>query len=342
MIDEPARPDGTGGRRPTMADVARAAGVSRALVSLVFRNKPGAGEETRQRVLQAADRLGYRPDTAARMLASHRSRTLGVMLTVHQPFQADLVEAIYPEAERLGYEVLLSATAPSRDEAKAVEALLSHRCEALILLGPRAAADLLDEWGRRAVVTAINAREESTRIDNVRTADEAGVQQAVDHLVDLGHREIVHVDGGDEPGSAERRAAYRKAMDARGLGERARVLAGAHTEQAGQDSARRLLDEAEPPTAVLASNDRCALGVLRAFALAGVDVPERVSLVGYDDSHVSHLASVALTTIRQDAEQMAQHAVRLAVERLDDPARAPREVVLDPKLVSRGSTAPPR
>ncbi|RRO14496.1 LacI family transcriptional regulator [Saccharopolyspora rhizosphaerae] len=325
-----------------MADVARAAGVSRALVSLVFRNKPGAGEETRQRVLQAADRLGYRPDTAARMLASHHSRTLGVMLTVHQPFQADLVEAIYPEAERLGYEVLLSATAPSRDEAKAVEALLSHRCEALVLLGPRAAADQLDALGSRAVVTAINAREDAAHVDNVRTADDAGVRQAVDHLVDLGHRAIVHVDGGDEPGSAERRTAYRKAMDARGLGERARVLPAAHTEQAGQDSARLLLDEAELPTAVLASNDRCALGVLRAFVLAGVDVPEGISIVGYDDSHVSHLAPVALTTIRQDAEQMAKHAVHLAVERLEDPTRTPRQVVLDPKLVSRGSTAPPR
>lgn len=342
MIDESARPDGANGRRPTMADVARVAGVSRALVSLVFRNKPGAGEETRQRVLQAADRLGYRPDTAARMLASHRSRTLGVMLTVHQPFQADLVEAIYPEAERLGYEVLLSATAPSRDERKAVEALLSHRCEALILLGPRAGADRLDALARRAVVTAINAREKATRIDNVRTADEAGVRQAVDHLVELGHREIVHVDGGDEPGSAERREAYLRAMDAHGLGSHARVLAGAHNEQAGQDSARLLLDEADLPTAVLASNDRCALGLLRAFALAGVDVPEAISIVGYDDSHVSHLAPVALTTIRQDAEQMARHAVRLAVERLEDTSRSPHEVVLGPRLVSRGSTAPPR
>ncbi|WP_235877070.1 LacI family DNA-binding transcriptional regulator [Saccharopolyspora terrae] len=341
MIDESGRPDGTTGRRPTMADVARAAGVSRALVSLVFRNKPGAGEETRQRVLQAADRLGYRPDTAARMLASHRSRTLGVMLTVHQPFQADLVEAIYPEAESLGYEVLLSATAPSRDERKAVEALLSHRCEALILLGPRADEVLLDELGRRAVVTAINAREDSDRIDNVRTADEAGAQQAVDHLVDLGHREIVHVDGGDEPGSAERRDAYLRAMDARGLSERARVLPGAHTEQAGQDSARLLLGEARLPTAVFASNDRCALGLLRAFALADVEVPEAISIVGYDDSHVSHLAPVALTTIRQDAGQMARHAVRLAVERLEDTSREAQEVVLDPRLVSRGSTAPP-
>ncbi|MER6798863.1 LacI family transcriptional regulator, partial [Amycolatopsis mediterranei] len=98
----------------------------------------------------SAEELGYHPDNAARLLARGRSRTLGVMVTVHQSFQADLVEGSYPEAERLGYDVLLSATAPTRDEAKAVEAMLSQRCEALILLGPNAERSALDEFGRRA------------------------------------------------------------------------------------------------------------------------------------------------------------------------------------------------
>lgn len=92
-----------------MADVAGKAGVSRALVSIVFRNQPGASQETRERVLRVADEIGYRPDSAARLLARGRSRTLGVMFTVHQTFQTDLIEGIYPEAERLGYDVLLSA-----------------------------------------------------------------------------------------------------------------------------------------------------------------------------------------------------------------------------------------
>lgn len=325
-----------------MADVARAAGVSRALVSLVFRNQPGAGEDTRQRVLLAADRLGYRPDTAARMLASRRSRTLGVLITVHQPFQADLVEAIYPEAERLGYEVLLSATAPSRDERRAVEALLSHRCEALLLLGPRSVAADLDALGRRAVVTLVSRREPDAHVDSVSTADEAGVRQAVGHLVELGHREVLHVDGGDGPVSAERREAYLRAMSDHGLGAHARVLPGAHTEDAGVAAARLLLEEPALPTAVLAGNDRCAVGLLGTFARAGVAVPDEISVVGYDDSHVSHLAPVDLTTIRQDAERMAEHAVRLTVGRLEDTARTPHEVVLDPRLVIRGSTTSPR
>ncbi|GAA4617125.1 LacI family DNA-binding transcriptional regulator [Saccharopolyspora hordei] len=341
MTDEPTQRDGTPGRRPTMSDVARRAGVSRALVSLVFRNQPGASESTRQRVLLAADQLGYRPDTAAQMLARRRSRTLGVMLTVHQPFQADFVEAVYPEAERLGYEVLLSATAPSRDERKAVEALLSHRCEALILLGPRADDQQLDVLGRRAVVAVISRPAGGAHVDSIRTSDEEGVRRAVDHLVELGHRSIVHVDGGDGPGAAARRSAYLAAMREHGLADGARVVPGAHTEDAGIEAAHQLLGDDQLPTAVLAGNDRCALGLMRTFAQAGVTVPDDISVVGYDDSHISHLAHVDLTTIRQDVHRMAEHAVRLTVERLEDPARQPREVVLGPELVVRGTTAPP-
>jgi DNA-binding LacI/PurR family transcriptional regulator len=120
--------DASGKQRPTMADVAEKAGVSRALVSIIFRNQPGASEETRQRVLRVADEIGYRPDSAARLLARGRSRTLGVMFTVHQTFHTDLIEGIYPEAERLGYEVLLSARHPGRSEAKAW-----RRCSATVV-----------------------------------------------------------------------------------------------------------------------------------------------------------------------------------------------------------------
>lgn len=141
-----------------MADVAEKAGVSRALVSIVFRNQPGASEETRERVLRIADEIGYRPDNAARLLARGRSRTLGVMFTVHQAFHTDLIEGIYPAAEHLGYDVLLSAAAQGRSEAKAVEALLSHRCEALIVLGSFADAAYLDALGRRTVVVSVSRR----------------------------------------------------------------------------------------------------------------------------------------------------------------------------------------
>ncbi|HEY1971627.1 MAG TPA: LacI family DNA-binding transcriptional regulator [Pseudonocardia sp.] len=345
----PAAESGAGGaagagrpRKPTMADVAHRAGVSRALVSLVFRDQPGAGPQTRERIRRAAEELGYRPDSAARLLASGRSRTLGVLVTVHQPFQADLVEGIYPEADRLGYDVLLSATAPSRGESRAVEALLSHRCEALILLGPHAGPEQLDALGRRAPTVVVGRRLPGIAVDCVHTDEVLGIRQAVEHLVGLGHRDIVHVDGGDGAGSADRRQGYLAAMAGHGLAAHARILSGGQDEQSGIEAGRLLLGEPTLPTAVLAGNDWSAMGLLHALGRAGVDVPDAVSVVGYDDSHLSHLSRIDLTTVRQDAARQAQHAVRLVVARLDDPALAVRTTVLEPTLVVRGTTAAPR
>ncbi|MFD4557274.1 LacI family DNA-binding transcriptional regulator [Streptomyces sp. NPDC058469] len=327
-----------------MADVAEKAGVSRALVSIIFRNQPGASDETRQRVLRVADEIGYRPDSAARLLARGRSRTLGVMFTVHQTFHTDLIEGIYAEVERLGYEVLLSGATQGRSEEKAVEALLSHRCEAVILLGSFAEPSLLDELGRRTVAVSVSRRVPLAHVDFVHSAEGKGVRQAMDHLAELGHRRIVHIDGGGGPGSAERRRAYRAAMRRHGLESEARVVSGDHTEQSGIETGRLLLaerDQGQPlPTAVLAGNDRCAMGLLMTLTRAGVEVPRDVSVVGYDDSHLSHLMPIGLTTVRQDAGLMAEYAVRFAVERLEKPELEPREAVLDPKLVVRGSSGP--
>ncbi|MFJ3672690.1 LacI family DNA-binding transcriptional regulator [Streptomyces sp. NPDC090106] len=336
-----------------MADVARKAGVSRALVSIVFRNQPGAGEETRQRVLRVADEIGYRPDNAARLLARGRSRTIGVMFIVHQTFHTDLIEGVYPEAERLGYDVLLSAAAEGRSEAKAVEALLAHRCEALILLGSGSGAGegldeidaaYLHDLGGRAATVSVGRRVPQAPVDFVHSAEGKGVRLAMDHLIELGHRRIVHIDGGRGPGSAERRRAYRASMRRHGLDAEIRVIPGEHTERSGIETGQLLLAERERglplPTAVLAGNDRCAMGVLMAMTRGGVEVPRDLSVVGYDDSHLSHLMPVGLTTVRQDARLMAQSAVRFAVERLEKPELEPREAVLDSRLVVRGTSGP--
>ncbi|WP_275295425.1 LacI family DNA-binding transcriptional regulator [Amycolatopsis sp. La24] len=337
--DVPGRETAGKPRRPTMVDVAAKAGVSRALVSLVFRNQPGASEATRQRVLHAADELGYHPDNAARLLARGRSHTLGVVLTVHQPFDADMVEGIYPEAERLGYDVLLSASAPGRDEGKAVEALLSHRCEAVILLGPTSSQAYLAELGRRTVVVSVSRRVPGAHLDSVRTSAAVGVRQAIDHLVKLGHREITHVDGGKGPGASDRRRAYRSAMRRHDL--TARIVPGEYSEDAGMAAAQKLLGEDRLPTAILAANDRCAVGLMHAFGRAGLELPKDLSVVGYDDNHLSHLSYIDLTTVRQDANRIAEHAVQRAVARLEDENVEPTDTVLDPKLVVRGTTGPP-
>jgi DNA-binding LacI/PurR family transcriptional regulator len=331
-----------------MADVAARAGVSRTLVSFILDGKPGASEATRRRVLAIADEIGYRPDSAARLLALGRSRTLGVLTDVRQLFQAELVTGIYPAAESLGYEVLLSANLSDRAESVSIEALLSHRCGSLILLGPSSDIGDLRALAKRVPVVIVGRRlpagpdGAAANLATVRTNDAKGMREAVDYLVELGHRDIHHVDGGHDPGSGDRRRAYRAAMRSHGLTEHAKVIAGAHNEQAGASAARLMLAESELPTAVLAGNDRCALGLLDVFTRAGVDVPGQLSLIGYDDSRLSDNPRIDLTTVHQDAAGLARHAVQLAVEMLQEKRSGPEDVVLEPKLVVRGTTAKPR
>jgi DNA-binding LacI/PurR family transcriptional regulator len=331
-------------RRPTMADVANRAGVSRTLVSFILDGKPGASDETRQRVLAVAEEIGYRPDSAARLLARGRSRTLGVLMDVRQLFQAELVTGLYPAAEQLGYEVLLSANLPDRDESVPVEALLSHRCGGLILLGPTSDVSHLQALADRVPVVVVGRRLAGTaaNLATVRTDDAKGMRQAVTYLVELGHREIHHVDGGTDPGSADRRRAYRTAMRNHGMSNHAKVIPGAHNEEAGAAAARTMLAEPALPTAVLAGNDRCALGLLDVFTRAGVQVPGELSLIGYDDSHLSDNPRIDLTTVHQEAAAIAHHSVQLAVEMLEKTRAGPADVVLEPKLVVRGTTGAPR
>lgn len=332
-------------RRPTMADVAERAGVSRTLVSFILDGKPGASDETKQRVLAIAEEIGYRPDSAARLLAQGRSRTLGVMSDVRQLFESELVTHIYPAAEQLGYDVLLSANLPGRTEETVVDSLLSHRCGALILLGPKSDQDFYRKVaGRAPVVVAcrrLTGLNPETPLSTVRTNDAKGIRQAVDYLVGLGHRRIHHVGGGKDPGAGERLRAYKSAMRNHALADEITVIQGAHNEESGAAAARTMLAAPALPTAVLAGNDRCALGILDVFTRAGVDVPGQVSLMGYDDSRLSENPRIDLTTIHQDAPGIARNAVELAVQMLvEGPSRA-TDVVLEPTLVVRGTTAPP-
>jgi DNA-binding LacI/PurR family transcriptional regulator len=329
-------------RRVTLADVAREAGVSTALVSIVMRGVSGASPANRQRILQVARDLGYVPDSRARVLRQGRSQLLGVMFGVHQPFHADLVEGIYAAAEEAGYDVVLSAVAGTRSEDRAVDTLLADRCEALILLGPQSPrAWLADLAGRLPTVVVARSVNESG-VDVVHTADAKGIKLAVDHLVDLGHTRIAHVDGGDAPGATQRRKGYRAAMRRHGLAGDERILRGGLTEDSGARATAQLLASDVLPTGILAFNDRCATGVLDTLYRARIQVPQQVSVVGFDDTHLAGFSHIDLTTVRQDAAVMAKLAVNRAVQRLQNPdslAGSCRDVIVSPTLVVRGTTA---
>ena len=329
-------------RRTTLADVAAHAGVSVALVSIVMRDAAGASATTRERVRRAAEELGYRPDSRARMLRRTRSQLIGVVFGVQHPFHGDLVSGLYVAAELAGYELALSAVTPRRDERRAVAGLLQDRCEALILLGPQLPTSDIAALAARMPVIVVARAVRHRAVDVVRTDDAAGLHLAVDHLVDLGHTRIAHVDGGRAPGAAERRRGYREALRRHDLADAVNIVPGGLVEDDGAAAARVLLTSTPRPTAITVFNDRCATGVLDVLRRAGLRVPQDVSVIGFDDSSLARLSHVALTTVAQDTDRISALAVDRVIARLDDAAAvADREQVVPPHLVVRSTSAPP-
>lgn len=323
-----------------MADVAREAGVSRSLVSIVFRGAEGASAATRERVLAAAAELGYRPDSLAQGLRRNRSRHLGVLFSLRRPFEVELVENMYPVAEQLGYRLLLGPFTPGRGQDAVIDELLGYRCAGLIVVGPELHARDLEPLIKEVAVVEVGRDVSHGVLDVIRNDDAVGTRQAVDHLIGLGHRDIAYVDGGDNPGADRRRDGYRAAMHDHGLAGHVRVVPGGYTEGEGAEAGVRLLAEG-PSTAVIAANDLCAIGLLDVVIRAGLRVPEDLSVIGYDDSRFGILPGIDLTSVRQNIPRTARLAVKTVAARLDKPTRKPRELVTQPKLTIRGSTAPP-
>ena len=189
-------------------------------------------------------------------------------------------------------------------------------------------------------VVQIGRRVDLPGVDSVRSLEDKGAELAVEHLIDLGHRDIVHVDGGDLPGAKERRRGYRTVMRRHGLSDYLRIVPGDYTQASGGYAARGMLN-GDLPTAVFAGSDRCAHGILTTFLRAGLRIPEDVSIVGYGDSPTGRLSFIDLTTVRQNVARMAELAVQATAERLNGTRTAEQHAVLHPTLIIRGSTAPP-
>lgn len=338
-------------QRPTLIDVAQAAGVSKALVSIVMRGAPGAGAATRERVLRIAAEMGYVPDQRARNLRSTATGVLGVTFELREPFHGDLVDEIYGAAADAGRDVLLSAVTARRPESVALQTLMRERCEAAILLGSRSDPGEIERLTERIPVTLVVSEAAPAGAGDVRGDDAHGVRLAVDHLVSLGHRRIAHIDGGDAPGSRVRREAFVRSMAVAGSmaahrhTRSASVIGGGITAVDGARATRGLLEATSAadqlPTAILAFNDECATGVIDVLVRAGKRVPEDISVIGYDDARFASLLPVPLTTVSQDAHGLARHALEAVVAMADN--ETPRRIVVPPKLMVRATTAaPPR
>jgi DNA-binding LacI/PurR family transcriptional regulator len=327
--------------QPTMQHVAEKAGVSTALVSLVMRGAANVSDYRRQLVLDAADELGYRPNVLARNLASRRSKTIGVVLNdLHNPFFAEVADGIQSAADVAEYRLLYGNGKHSiAGEAEAVETFLQFRVDGVILAGSLDVATM-EKAARSAAVVVVGRTEKSESVDTVSTDGQAGAALAVDHLIELGHHRIAHLDGGAGAGAAERSAGYVESMHRHGLSQHVQIVTGDYDESGGQGGAAELLAAPARPTAIFASNDLSAIGALDHIVSTGLRVPDDISVIGFDNTALSSLSHVSLTTINQPSDDLGQAAIDLILDRLDGRT-ASTQYVGTPTLVVRTSTAPP-
>lgn len=322
-----------------MEDVAKHAGVSRALVSLVMNDSPRVSEKSRQKVLASASELGYRRNQWARNLASGQTNTIGVMLNdLHNPYFTELAEGVAATATEAGMEVLItSGWQRESGELVAIETLLNMRTDGIVLGAARFSSEVFEEVANQADTVAVANFQRPDSMDTVCNDEAHGSRLVVEHLVSLGHARIAHIDGGSSPGAPERRRGFMTAMTDFGLPPI--VFDGEFNESAGLSAAQNLMRLKEPPTAIFAANDLSATGVLAHLRSAGVRVPEDVSVVGYDNTLLAGLGALSLTTVHQPRQQFGRRAAELLIERIDGRNAAKHELI-QPRLVVRSSSGP--
>jgi len=325
---------------PTLEDVAQVAGVSRALVSLVMRDSPRVSVESRKRVTAAASQLGYRPNLMARNLAARRTMTVGVLLNdLHNPWFAEVTDGIHAVAERFGYQLILASGRRSvRLESRALDTFLASRVDGIIVAGCRLAAARVEAVAAEVGVVSVGRAFARVEFGSVTTDDADGARLAVEHLYELGHRDIAHIDGGKGAGAAPRRTGYLRTMRRLGLADNAQVIAGDFTEEAGAHGAQRLL-RGSMPTAIFTANDLSAVGAIDVVERGGLTVPDDIAVVGFDNTSLAALNHIGLTTIDQPRREMGEVAARMLIDAINDRGEL-SDVVMSPSLVVRRTSSP--
>jgi DNA-binding LacI/PurR family transcriptional regulator len=331
--------------RPTIYDVARLAGVSTATVSRALNDTGQIAPPTRAAIDAAIEQLGYHPNTAARSLVTRSTQTLALLLPdITNPFYAELVRGIQERALEAGHTMLLCTTEgdPEREEqylnllrAKQVDGVL---VDGLVLPPPRITRFVRDGLP----IVCLDRDIDSTLVPLVQVDNRLGARLATQHLLDLGHRVVAHVTGPAGLGISEQRiAGFRAAHNALGYNVDERLIAvGSFTEEGGYEATQELLESREF-TALFAANDLSAIGALRALVDARLEVPNDVSVVGFDDIRLAQFTIPPLTTVHQPASAIARTATELLLELAAGRSVTQMRHLLAPELVVRESTAAP-
>ena len=335
-------------RRVTITDVANHAQVSTTAVSKVIRNAYGVSPTMRDRVTAAIDELGYRPHAAARAMRG-RTFTIGLMLPhIRNPFFADILDGLMEQLTDTSYQaIMIQGGATQKTERRAIDALVDRQVDGIVMVGPLAAKARLEEVATEMPTVVLGRHERSAAYDAVLDDDDAGAELAVQHLITLGHRRIVHITHQDNSIARPadllhkiRAEAYERVMCEHGLADEIAIATTYYTEEGGYEGARELLSRSPRPTAIFAGADQAAFGALAAVHEAGLSVPADISVAGYDNTRLAALPNISLTSIDQDGTIMGRTAGRLLLERIEGRTSAVRFIVT-PSLIQRRSTATP-
>jgi LacI family transcriptional regulator len=343
-------------KRPTQADVASLAGVSRATVSYVVNNRIHdrvlVSEETRRRVLEAVAELNYVPDARAQALRSGNTKTIGLVIPdIHNPHFWEIAAGVEQEAQAAGYHVLLSSIPPENKYAEDIFESLSHRrIDGLVMVpsfiyqSEKAQKTLAYLLTRRVPIVGMMSDHDgiSYNMDRVVSDYRDATVEVMTHLLSLQHRRIGFIYGIAVPDlGTDRLFAYRESLQAAGLPVDPNLVVECEpTVEESYHATRHLLELPSPPTALLAINDLLAIGALRATKDLNLNVPQDVSLFGYDDIPLAKYLVPRLSTASKDGKKMGQEAIRLLLARLQDPDRPPQEIRLPARLILRESTGP--
>jgi DNA-binding LacI/PurR family transcriptional regulator len=324
-----------------MEDVARDAGVSRALVSLVMRDSPKVSPAKRTAVLASAAALGYSPNRLASRLASHRTNTIGVLfLDLHNPVFADMYDGLREGLAGSGNQVMVAVgSADPRTELEAVRSFVDLRVDGVILAGYTGTSEDLAAALRGTPGAVITRELEVDGVDSVLTDDFRSGVLAVEHLYALGHRRIAHVDISDWLPYTARREGYLHAMAGHGL--EPLLVHSDMTERGGRAVMEQFLGSgAELPTAIFTHNDLTAIGVMEALAAHGVSVPHDVAMVGCDNIEFAASPLIGLTSIDQHAGELGRIAARVMLDRIAGTTGPSKTRKLEPALMIRRSSDP--
>lgn len=332
-------------KRPTITDVAQAAGVSLMTVSRVVNDKPGVGEETRQRIRQLIEEMGYRPNEIARGLATRQTATVAIVVPdITNPFFAQIACGAEAVAFEKGYHLFLLNTAENTDrEVAALDSLQQKEIDGVLLCSPRLPIDDLETTiSQFAAVTLFN-RELQNPLPNVAQIninDALGAQLAVQHFVASGRRRLALIAGPVTSTSGQRRIdGYRAGLRAAGLIFEPQAMEHCQpVTEGGRMATAQLLARRPKTDAILAFNDLVAVGVMQACEDFGRRVPDDIAVIGFDDIPLATIVRPHLTTLHIDLEEVGRLAMSKILEIIQQPdAPAHATHWIDPQLVIRDS-----